>query len=169
MRIVVGGLGCALVLAQSLLLAACSEDVHVGQSPEPDARASCRAVITDEVLATLDWPGRADQAEESAGRCEWAGDAGNISTGGRVGSLDEECDRLSSEEGYEASTAWLEDAAIGEGCVVAHQDGVGLYEVMAQHGDGVVQVRLALLEKRPLDDVRAALVLLTQQASPGLV
>jgi hypothetical protein len=159
----------ALVCALTAVSAGCSDDVEAGQSPPADARLPCSSVITDEVLSTLGWKGHADSATESAGRCEWAGDAGTITTGDRIGSLDEECDRISSEDGYQASTTWLEDDAVSDGCLVAQQDGTGLFEVIAQQGDGVVQVRLALVEETPLDAVRRALVLLTTQASPGLL
>ena len=108
--------------------------------------------------------GYATAAEESAGRCEWAGDAGNISAGGRVGSLDSECDRLSAEQGYEASTSWLAAADVPDGCVVVNEDGVGVYEVVAQKGDDLVQVRVALLDARPVDDVRTALAELVSAA-----
>jgi hypothetical protein len=159
-------IGClAGVLATVVLLDA--EDEASGVSATPDRPVDCASVISDEVLTVLGWDDPA-RAEERLGRCEWAGDAGNITAGTRPDTTHSEaCDEASSRDGYAASTSWLEAAAIADGCVVVNEEGIGLYEVLAQQGDHLVQVRLAVLEQRPVDDIRAALVRLVEGTSPA--
>ncbi len=117
----------------------------------------CADVITEEALETLGWTDPSTRPEEQVGRCEWFGKAGNITAGTLVAPLSEKCEEASGREGYQASTAWLEEPTADEGCVVLGEEGIGLYEVLTQVDGEVVQVRLALLEQRPVEDVRQAL------------
>lgn len=137
-----------------------------GVSATPDRPVDCASVISGEVLTALGWDDPA-RAEERVGRCEWAGDAGNITAGTLVGPLSEECDEASGREGYQASLQWLEDPSAGDGCVVANEDGIGLYEVLTEVDGEVVQVRVAVLEQRPVEDVREALRLLVAATAPA--
>jgi hypothetical protein len=131
-----------------------------------DTPADCADVITEEALATLGWTGSA-QPRERLGRCEWFGEQGNVTAGTLVAPLSEECDEASGRAGYQASLAWLGDESVEDGCVVVNEDGIGLYEVLAEVDGEVVQVRLAVLEQRPVEDVRAALGQLVGATAPA--
>jgi hypothetical protein len=158
--------GCLVGVLATVMLVD-SEDVASGASAPPERPVDCASVISDEVLSTLDWDDPA-RAEERLERCEWAGDAGNITAGPRPDvAADEACDAASSKDGYLASTSWLEAPGISDGCVVVNEEGIGLYEVFAQQGDDLVQVRLVVLEERPVDDIRAALVELVEGTAPA--
>ncbi|GAB3256765.1 hypothetical protein GCM10027448_25840 [Nocardioides dilutus] len=133
-----------------------------GVSATRDRPVDCASVISGEVLTALGWDDAA-RAEERLGRCEWAGDAGNITAGPRSDTTYvEACDEARGKTGYQASTSWLEAPAIPDGCVVVNEAGIGLYEVLAQQGDELVQIRVAVLEQRPVDAIRAALVQLVE-------
>ena len=132
-----------------------------------DVPVQCADVIDDDVLATLGWSDGSARPRERLGRCEWFGEAGNITTGTLGSSVSDECDDATGREGYQASPAWLEDPSFQDGCVVVNEDGIGLYEVITEVGDDVVQVRVALLEPRPVEDVRTAMVLLADATAPA--
>jgi hypothetical protein len=138
--------------------------VAVANADDPvdraEAPAACADVITEEALATLDWSDPSTRPEERLARCEWFGEPGNITAGTLVAPLSEKCEEASARDGYEASTSWLEEPAIDDGCVVVHEEGIGLYEVLTEIDGQVVQVRVALLEPRPVEDIRTALRLL---------
>ena len=79
--------------------------------------------------------------------------------------MSEVCADASGRDGYEASTAWLELSSVADGCVVADEDGVGVYEAIAEVGPTSCRSRIALLEPRPVEDIRAALVTLVEQTA----
>jgi len=105
-------------------------------------------------------PGSPNHSHRAIARCEWFGEPGNITAGTQVAPLSERCDDASGRDGYQASTSWLGDPAVGEGCVVVNEQGIGLFEVLTEVDGEVVQVRVALLDERPVEDIRAALRLL---------
>ena len=131
-----------------------------------DTQVDCADVITEEALATMGWTG-SGPPRERLGRCEWFGEQGNVTAGTLVAPLSEECDEAGGRAGYQASLGWLGDETTGDGCVVVNEDGIGLYEVLAEVDGEVVQVRLAVLEERPVEDVRAALGLLVAATAPA--
>ena len=130
-----------------------------------DRSVRCDEVITDDVLSALAWSDPGARAEERVGRCEWFGAPGSVTAGTLGSAVSEVCADASGRDGYEASTAWLELTSVADGCVVAGEDGVGVYEAIAQVGSDLVQVRIALLEPRPVEDIRAALVTLVDQTA----
>ena len=123
---------------------------------------ACTEVISDDVLATLGWSDPSTRPEERLARCEWFGEPGNITAGTQVAPLSERCDDASARDGYQASTSWLGDPTVGEGCVVVNEKGIGLFEVLTEVDGEVVQARVALLDERPVEDIRAALRLLVE-------
>jgi len=164
---VAAALGCVAGVFAAVVLFD-TDDVASGASGAPDRPVDCASVISGEVLTGLGWDDDPTRGEERLGRCEWVGDAGNITAGTRSdATYDEACDEASSRDGYLASTSWLGSSAIQDGCVVVNEEGIGLYEVLAQQGDDLVQVRVAVLEQRPVDDIRAALVRLVEGTSPA--
>jgi hypothetical protein len=159
-------IGC-LVGVLATVLVVDSEEVASGASAQPERPVDCAAVVSEEVLATLGWDDRS-RAEERIERCEWFGDDGNITAGLRPDvNADEACDTASSKDGYLASTSWLDAPGISDGCVVVNEEGIGLYEVFAEQGDDLVHVRLIVLDERPVDDIRTALIELVEATSPA--
>ena len=164
---VVAALSCAVGVAIGVVAAvtvANADDPVDSSDATVQKPVDCTDVIGEDVLQTLAWSDASARAEERVGRCEWLGDQGNITVGTVVASLSEKCDEASSRESFQASVAWLADPAVEKGCVVAPEGGIGLYEVLTEQGGEVVQVRVSLLEERPVDDVRAALRLLVAAA-----
>jgi hypothetical protein len=167
---VVAAVSCALGVVVGVVAA-----VTVANADDPvretvvteDLRVACADVITDDVLATLGWSETAARTQDRLGRCEWFGEPGNITAGTLVSSVADECEDAAGREGYQASPSWLEEPSFEDGCVVVNEEGLGLYEVITEVGDDVVQVRLAVLEPRPVSDVRAAMVLLAGATAPA--
>jgi hypothetical protein len=163
---VAAAIGCLAGVVAAVVIIDPDEQAS-GVSTTPDRPVDCASVISGEVLTALGWEDQA-RADERLGRCEWAGDAGNITAGPRSDTTYvEECDEASGRAGYQASTSWLEAPAITDGCVVVNEEGIGLYEVLAQQGDELVQVRVAVLEQRPVEDIREALRLLVSATAPA--
>lgn len=163
---VAASVGCLVgVVATALVVD--SNEVASSASAQPERPVDCASVVSEEVLATLGWDDPA-RAEERLERCEWFGDDGNITAGLRVDlDADEACDTASSKDGYLASTSWLDAPGISDGCVVVNEAGIGVYEVFAEQGDDLVHVRIIVLDERPVDDIRTALVELVEGTAPA--
>jgi hypothetical protein len=167
---VVAAVSCALgvVVGVVAALTVANADDPVRETvTTTDAPVRCADVIDDDVLATLGWSDASARPRDRLGRCEWFGEPGNITAGTLGSSVSDECDEATGKEGFQASPAWLEDPSLENGCVVVNEDGIGLYEVITELGDDVVQVRVAVLEPRPVEDVRAAIVLLVGATAPA--
>jgi hypothetical protein len=155
-----GAVGLVVGAVAAVAVANADDPVDRADASVQARPAACADVITDKVLATLDWSDPATRPEERLARCEWFGEPGNITVGTQVAPLSEKCEEASTRDGYEASTSWLAEPTLEDGCVVVNEKGIGLYEVLTEIDGEVVQVRVALLDERPVDDVRAALRLL---------
>ena len=148
----------AVVGVVAAVTVANADDQARDAEPSETRPVACADIITEDVLEALQWSDASARADERVGRCEWFGTPGNITAGTLASPVDEVCDEAGDRQGYEASTSWLADPSVDDGCVMVNEEGVGLYEVVTEVDDEVVQVRLALLEPRPVDAVRAALV-----------
>ena len=155
-----GAVGVVVGAVAAVAVANADDPVDRAEAPTQLQPAACADVITEEALATLGWGDPATRPEERLARCEWFGEPGNITAGTLVAPLSEKCEEASARDGYQASTSWLGKPAIEDGCVVVHEEGIGLYEVLTEIDGQVVQVRVAVLEQRPVEDIRTALRLL---------
>jgi hypothetical protein len=158
---VVAAVSCALGIVIGVVAAvtvASADDPARETVSSADRPVPCTDVISEDVLATLGWSDPSERPQERLGRCEWFGESGNITAGTLGSSVADECAEAAGQKGYQASTTWLGDPALEDGCVVVNEKGIGLYQVITGAGDDVVQVRVAVLEPRPVEDVRAAIV-----------